>query len=278
MQGMNRNIFGNSTKTKLIFAHANGFPPLCYRPLLTRLGEQYELWAVEQRPLWQTPEDPWQTVTSWEQFSDDLIDYLEAQEIDSAVGVGHSFGATIMMYAALKRPKLFSHLVLIEPVLLPQTLLDLIYSGRYEPHLFPLVAQALKRRTQWQTRDEVWNSWRGKPLFGRFSDEALWACVNGCVEDSAEGVRLRYPISWESRIYALPPADLWARLSELTIPTLALRGEVSDTIPLEAWEQWQKLRPNATSQQLTSLGHLLPMEAPELVAQAILAYLASSLC
>ena len=267
---MKTHVFGNPTETKLIFVHANAYPPLCYLPLLTQLSEKYELWAVEQRPLWQTNEDPWQTLKSWELFSDDLINYLEKREVKSAVGVGHSFGAMVVIYAALKRPELFSQLVLIEPPILPQSLLDLIYSGHYEPHLFPMVAKALKRRTTWQTIEEVWKSWREKPLFGRFSDEALWACVEGCVENSADGVRLRYPISWESRVYALPPADIWATLQDISHPTLALRAELSDTISEEAWQAWQAIHPSITFKQFASWGHLLPMEAPREVAETVL--------
>ena len=37
----------------LLFLHANGYPPACYRPFLTRLATNAHVTAMLQRPLWE---------------------------------------------------------------------------------------------------------------------------------------------------------------------------------------------------------------------------------
>jgi hypothetical protein len=41
----------SSAGEELVFMHANGYPPDCYRPLLSRLAETYHVTAMAQRPL-----------------------------------------------------------------------------------------------------------------------------------------------------------------------------------------------------------------------------------
>ena len=58
-----------SVASTLVFAHANGYPPGAYQPLLDRLAERFRVLAPEARPLWPgaRPED----LRTWDVFVED---------------------------------------------------------------------------------------------------------------------------------------------------------------------------------------------------------------
>lgn len=270
------------------FAHANGYPPLCYRQLLEPFLSRYRVIAIEHRPLW--PEARREDVKNWYRIADDLIAFLDRWGAREIVGMGHSLGAVATMIAAVKRPDLFSHLVLIEPVLLPE---HLLFWFELMPlwmrmRLGSLVPVALKRKDRWHNKEAVFQSYRQKRVFARLSDEALWDFVhygirpiqNGAKEhktDSGEEaaareVELVYPKAWEAHIYATIP-QLWRPLRKLTHPILGIRGAESNTILPKSWQKWKQLQPQATFVEVQGTGHLVPLEEPILLAETILEWL-----
>jgi pimeloyl-ACP methyl ester carboxylesterase len=258
----------------LHFSHANAYPPGVYRALLTALAGRYRVLASHHRPLW--PGSRPQEIQDWWGIAGDLIRFFDEQNLRGVVGVGHSLGAVATMMAALKRPELFRALVLIEPVFLPQTVLDLLVAGAAldEPFEMPLVNIARRRRNWWPSRPAAFTHFRPKEVFGRWSDQALWDYVSyGMVDDETGAVRLAYPPEWEARIYALPPTGVWQLIPEISQPTLAMRGQESDTLSRPSWALWQELLPQATFQEFAAAGHLLPMELPDEVADGIRAFL-----
>lgn len=267
----------------LHFAHANGFPPGTYRRLFARFAEHYQVKAIRQRPLW--PGEPWEAYANRRVLAEDLIRMLDGIGARGVIGVGHSLGADVTIDAAAARPELFRALVLIEPVLLPHHVVGAFYAGEGPPPAaFDLIAGALKRRDRWPDHQAAFDHFRPKPAFARMDDAALWDYVNAVVGpmpvDSTESPRagpqlgLLYPREWEARIYARPSTDVWDELPTLVHPTLGLRGGATDTVTPEAWRDWRELQPAARLVELPGLGHLLPMEAPEQVADTILAFLA----
>lgn len=260
----------------LHFAHANAYPPGAYRRLLLRLADDHHVLAVSQRPLWNgsRPEE----LDSWHLFGDDLIDFFDQQGIRGSVGVGHSLGAVATMAAAVKRPELFRALVLVEPVFLSPAALRALtqHLAREGMDDFPLVKVARKRRNEWTDRQEAFQHFRSKAVFERWSDEALWDYVEyGLRRNERGNIELAYPREWEARIYATIPDDIWELLPQVTQPTLAMRGAESDTLGEEAWELWKKLQPETTFLMYQESGHLLPMEKPDSVAEAIGVFLKS---
>jgi len=292
----------------LHFAHANGFPPAAYRRFLAPLAARHQVVAIRQRPLW--PGARWEDFSDWRVLGDDLARLLDGLGARGVVGVGHSLGGVATLYAAAARPDLFRALVLIEPVFLEPARLEQLHRGDFGPvERIPIVQAALQRRERWPDRRAAFDHWRPKPVFARLSDAALWDYVEAAVgtihrarheagdpggtaagdpgEDpgtptpdegtvaAGPGVGLVYPRQWEARIYATPPADVWDLLPRVAQPTLALRGAETDTITPAAWAMWRRLQPGATFVELPGVGHLLPMEAPGRVAEAVLEFLVS---
>src|SRR3954469_17006265 len=102
-------------------AYANGFLPQTYTRALQPLFDHYNVISAHARPMWD--DCPPESLKSWSQLGDDLLQALERLTDRPVVGIGHSFGGVVTLYAALKQPERFSHLVVIDPVMLPPRLL-----------------------------------------------------------------------------------------------------------------------------------------------------------
>lgn len=265
--------FGGSGPT-LHFAHANAYPPRCYRQLLQPLTADFHIWTMEQRPLW--PDQSPQQLDSWNLFVEDLLRALDQCGFKRLIGAGHSLGAAITMMAAVQRPALFSALVLIEPVLLPPDLLEAARAYPKQAESIPLVQRARKRRNRWPDRRHAFAHFRSKSVFAALSDEALWDYVNHGLQETPEGdVVLRFPRDWEAQIYARPPLDIWQIVPQIKAPSLAIRGARSDTVGDEAWRRWQALQPAAHFTELEDAGHLAPLEQPQRMATIIRDFLST---
>jgi pimeloyl-ACP methyl ester carboxylesterase len=258
----------------LHFAHANAYPPGAYRSLLLALTRHHRVLASHHRPLW--PGSRPQEVADWGVIAGDLIHFLDQQGLRDVIGVGHSLGAVTTMMASLQRPDLFQSLVLIEPVFLPPAVLDLLAAGAAldQPYEAPLVKIARNRRRHWPTRQAAFDHFRPKKVFGRLSDDALWDYVrSGTAVDGQGGARLAYAPDWEAQIYATLPTGVWQMIPEISQPTLAMRGQASDTLSQESWALWRQLQPQLTFVEFAAAGHLLPMEMPGEVAAEIQRFL-----
>jgi pimeloyl-ACP methyl ester carboxylesterase len=258
----------------LHLAHANGFPPGAYRLLAEALAEAYHVVALPARPLW--PGSPPPEGTSWRPLADDLVQALEALEWREIVGVGHSLGGVLTLWAAIRRRDLFRAIVLVEPVILPPhwlwllRLVRLLGLERWQP----LVQGTLQRRGVWPSRQACFDHFREKAPFARWSDTALWDYVNSGTILAADGAALlRYPRQWEAHIFATTPVGIWRDAQQLRTPVLFLRGEHSDIFRPEVQARLARLLPQAHAAIVPGAGHLLPMEKPAETAAAIKAFL-----
>ena len=255
----------------LHFAHANGYPPGCYRGLLSSLRQQFRVIAIRHRPLW--PESSPEELSHWDLIAGDLLGFLKHRNEAPLIGVGHSLGAVSSLLAAARAPELFDALVLIDPVFFEPELLEELYSDPKRSARLPLIRRTLMRRNRFADRSEAFDHYRTKAVFARLPDDVLQDYVDSALRPLDDGYVLAYPREWEARVYSLPPREVWDILPTITTPTLALRGADSDTLTPAAWQLWQQRQPAATFVELPDSGHLLPLERPEQVAQIILNWL-----
>lgn len=255
----------------LHFAHANAYPPGSYRLFLNALAKNFQVLAVKHRPLWPTAQP--EEMKSWHRIADDLVAFFDQQNLRGVIGVGHSLGGVATMIAAVKRPELFSQIVLIDPVFLAPHLLAIVeerVQNQEEPFEFPMVSVAQRRRDWWSSRAAAYEHLRPKPVFAQLSDEAMWDFINyGLADDTNGGVRLAFPKVWEARIYSIPPTFIWDYVPQISQPTLAIRATDSDTLFPPAWQHWQQIQSQATFVEVPETTHLLTMEKPEQVASLI---------
>ncbi|MEZ4517204.1 MAG: alpha/beta hydrolase [Chloroflexota bacterium] len=242
--------------------HPNAYTPRTFRQFLEPLTADYHVLAARQRPLWYLSpgydqQDRPETFIEWDWdgVADDLLQFLDEQGLDTVIGVGHSLGAIATMIAARKQPERFPAIVLIEPVFLPPPILERLAENPQLSEERPIVHSAKRRSNRWSSRQAAFDRFRAKPVFGRWSDDALWDYVNeGLHEDPTTGeVILSYPREWEARFYARPPINVWDELPGLSVPTLgsALRKPIRCSLmpghcgspfsrkpPLWRWRAW----------------------------------------
>jgi pimeloyl-ACP methyl ester carboxylesterase len=256
----------------LHFAHANAYPPGCYRQFLEALSAQYHVVAMEQRPLWRG--EPPADLRGWQLFADDLIRFLQQEGQEQVIGVGHSLGAVVSMMAAVREPQLFRALVLIEPVFLPPELFEQ-GEDAFRNAFLSLVKRTRRRRNRWPSREAAFEHFRPKSVFNGLTDAALWDYIDEglCRGDDGQ-VHLRIPREWEAHIYSQPPPDVWTLLPQISQPTVAIRAADSDTLFDSAWARWQTLQPQARFVQLDAGTHLVPLEQPPALARKVLEQLA----
>lgn len=259
----------------LHLAHANGFPPGAYRLLAEALAEWSHVVALPARPLW--PGSRPESAPTWHSLADDLIQAFDRLGWRGVIGVGHSMGGVVTLWAAVRRPELFRAVVLVDPVILPPTWLWLVRLAWLLglQHRLPLVQEALRRRRTWRSRQDCYELYRRLPFFANWPDESLRAYVWAGTRQREDGlIELVYPPEWEAHLFATVPTDVWRAVPRLRVPALVIRGERSSTFRPESQARMERLLPHARFVVIPGAGHLVPMERPELVAATIREWMA----
>lgn len=249
-----------TTRPRLFFAHANGFTPGAYAPLLRPLSERYQIEAPALLPLrhGRVPSG------RWDEIAADLAPLVDAGRAPT-VGMGHSLGAVALLMLAAARPSRFSRLVLIEPPAIPAWGAALLRHAPAAIRRKSPMAEATRRRTDaWASFDEAFAHERARRWYARVDDAVLDNLLrHGLRHD--EGIwQLRFRKEWEARLYETP-TSLWPLLARHELPPLTVvRGAESTVFPAHALARWHRLRPQDTTLEVPATGHLLPLERPEL--------------
>ncbi len=257
----------------LLFAHANGYPPDCYTPLFNLL-DGYQINAIRQRPLWDESQPD--EIKDWHPLSDDLLRFMGEQKLDGTVGIGHSMGGIAILRAALREPKRFSRVILLDPVLFPPYFIrfyKVIRALNLAEQTHPLVKPAQRRRRYFKNRELILRGYRKKKIFRYFSDKALEAYVKGITCPVGDGgYELCYSADWEVQIYVTGvwrDMELWRELPNLKPPLLIIRGAETDTFYESAGNLVKKKLPSAKVVTIPKSTHLVPLEQPEMVQDEI---------
>ena len=261
--------WGGSGPT-LHFAHANGFPPGTYRKLIDELTNHHHVFSMAARPLW--PDSRPQVLRDWSPLAEDLREEIDRRGARGIVAVGHSLGAVISLLAAAADPGLFSAVVAVDPLIL--TGAHSLYWGAVKAvglgERFSLVRGARRRRELWADRGEARTTYSSKKVFAGWDPEALDDYLDAGMVDLPEGgVRLRYPREWEARIFAAAPHDLWPHLRKVSVPTLFVQGESSDTFLDAARARVEREVPGSRAVVIADSSHFVPMERPRELARVI---------
>lgn len=259
---------------ELLFLHANGYPPECYKPLLSQFAEFHHVTAMVQRPLW--PDSKPEEIDSWLPLTDDLFRYLDAHHSAPIACVGHSMGGTALLRAVLREPERFKTIVLLDPVLFPPYFVafwNIMRRLKIGERRHPFIKAARQRREQFDDLERLYQGYRRKSVFRYFDDEALRAYVKGiaCQVDNSV-YQLCYSAKWEIHVYMISiwkDMDIWHGLHKLDIPTLIVRGAETDTF----WERTGKLvkrkQPKVQVEALDKSTHLLALERPKEISNLI---------
>ena len=257
----------------LHFLHANGYPPECYQPLFGHLQKNYRVFGMKLRPLWDGANKD--ALQDWHPYSEDLLRFLSTGGAGPVIGVGHSIGGIVTLRAAMREPKKFRAVILLDPVLFVPPFMamwNIVRAVGLGGRTHPLIRTAKNRRRAFDDLDFVFERYRRRAIFRYMSDENLRAYINGITKPKADGgYELIYSPEWEAHIYltGLRDFDLWRGLSRFDAPTLIIRGAETDTFLENAEKLVKKKNPKVQIHTMQKATHLLPLEYPQEVSEII---------
>ena len=260
----------------VLMLHATGFHARCWDATVGALPEGLRVIAVDQRGHGQsTGKSP---IDSWVQFAADCEALIEHLDLRDIVGVGHSMGGHCITLTALRRPAAFRNLVLIDPVLPEPAVANVDrFAGLAGPHEHPLT----QRRNRWASWQQMFAAFENRFPYSVWQKRVLEDyCRHGLMPAPHGELQLACPPIVEASVYMRSKsARILDRLKELMLPVTILRAKYTPQEPglrvdftrSATWEGLASYFPNARDVYLPELTHFIVMQAPELVAQHIVA-------
>ena len=258
------------------FSPANGIPAASYDSFFKKLEHRFAISAMDSRGAWENIKSPDESLT-FHDYADDLINALQLNYNIPVIGVGHSLGGFITILAAIKRPELFSQIVLIDPASTPTRLANYIFQLLPKSlHLkfFSFIRGSLERRSIWDSREQFFNNYRDHKTFERFTDQALIDYAHHGLRKRSDGqYELIFSPEWESFNFR-KVGFLWDQLSALSHPILFLRAEHGSLYNDATFTKYnRRLSDNVTAITLKNTSHLMTHEQTDVVSTAVLEWL-----
>lgn len=250
--------------------HANGFCAALWAPVAERLRGHFRVFAMDARGHGDSSKPPAEpSHYHWDRFRADaqaVAEVLAARHGPLALGLGHSFGGTALMLAAVEQPGLFERLVLLDPVIFPS---DPEVRARISRSNV-LAAGARRRRHVWKSRAEAREKWASRDIFAAWQPAALDLYVAEGLADRADGgVELKCPREVEATIFENnTTVDAMERASKLQTPTVVVWA-TGGQFPREHLEHLIG-RMQCGELRAADTGHFVPMENPSLVVDEVL--------
>lgn len=268
--------FGDpATRLAALWLHATGFNAMTYQSLLAPLGLRTKIHALDLRGHGRTelPTNP-RKMKSWNQHRDDVIAFLDREAPANKVVLGgHSMGATVALLAAAARPEKVAGLVLADPVILKPSIYRWAHLMPFMRHKSPMVTQAKRRRSDFASTDEVFESYKNREAFKNWREPFLSDYILDGFDRTDDGEPDAEEQTWsllcrpefEAATFAAQRNRPWRALSIIRkkkIPITVLRPAYDSVMTKKVVERLIRKVPAAIVKDCPNTGHFLPMEAP----------------
>jgi len=222
---------------RLHFAHANGFPASSYKKLWQFFPKHFEVLAHEQFGH----DHRFPVNDNWQNQVDELIHFLQRSGDVPVYLVGHSFGGVISFLVSCQRPDLVKGLIMLDPPIMVG-LMSHVFRFLKKTPLIDRVTPSGKskiRKIHWDDHSQVLDYFKPKALFKHFDP----------VRNIPHNLNL-----FKSKLSA--PAKLFtAQHTNACFPPMVRR--------------LLKQHPSMEHQLIPGVGHMFPLERPEMTAQLI---------
>lgn len=255
----------------VLLAHATGLHAWTWLGVAAVLGETHKVWALDQRGHGTSGHPPDRTYRDWSRFALDILAVVDALELASPAGVGHSLGGGALMLAEQRRPGTFAALWCYEPIVIPPG------GGAVRAGNSNLAAISRRRRDRFDSRRAALDNFAAKPPFDRVAPGVLEAYVeHGFCDDPGGGVRLALSGAEEATVYeGAPVHDAWDHLPAMRLPVTVAGSAEGVAGPVALVEDLAGRIPGATVERFAGLSHFGPLEDPRRVGLAVAAALGS---
>jgi pimeloyl-ACP methyl ester carboxylesterase len=253
----------------ILFAHATGFLPWLWHPIIESLTPHHEAWVpyiCNYRDC-----DP-ERGLGWDVIARDIISFSVSQNIKNHLAVGHSMGATVLTIASTLFGMQPRAMILIEPIFLPEE----FYAMDIKLKDHPLASQSIKRKNSWKDETAALEYLKSKSLFAGWDEQMLHFYLQYGMEKQQEGeLKLTCSPRNEAALFmGGKSTNPWPLLKQLTCPVLVVEGEKSANKTFVDLPKAVSLLRDGRYQSVSGAGHLIPMQKPKEVAKIIKEFLA----
>ena len=187
------------------FSHSNGFPAKSY----TFFFEQLQPHPVSYVPVFGLGK--YRIGRSWRPLVQELIDHIESHHQEKVVGLGHSFGGVLTLWAALDRPDLFSQIIIMDPPIFDRRrrfFIGIAQALGLAGRIIPVAQKARRRREHFSSKEAAFEYWKPKGLFREFHPQCFQDYVeHGLKADPTRGgLTLSIPAQLEYEIFVRTPS------------------------------------------------------------------------
>jgi pimeloyl-ACP methyl ester carboxylesterase len=265
-------LYYEGEASQILFAHATGFLPWLWHPVIKQLVPQNQIWVpyiCNYREC-----DPEKGGLSWDIIAKDLSSFSRSLNIKNHLVVGHSMGATVLTIAAANYGIEPRGMILIEPIFLPEE----FYSMKATVKDHPLASKSIKRTNHWKNEEEAWAYLKSKPLFSDWDEEVLALYLKyGMEKQRAGDLKLTCTPESEAAMFMGGwSRNPWPLLDKLTCPVLVVEGEKSENKNFIDVKKAVSLLRHGKYKSVKEAGHLIPMQFPKKIAEIIKEFLAET--
>ena len=268
--------WGDRSNQTVLLLHATGFHARCWDEVIKRLPDNLHVLAVDQRCHGRSEETG--LLTNWPEHAHDIVELLEALELENVIGVGHSMGAFCMAYAGGKIPDRFARILLIDPVMMSPQMYEMRVN---EPVSFEQEHPVARRRNQWSDWREMFDRFKDRRPYNLWDKKVLEDyCRHGVLPaDQGDGYRLACPPESEASVYMSSlNHSIYDITKNVTAPVTVMRAKTrnpdEERDPLDftlspTWDGVASQFPNGRDVYLPQYTHFIPMQDPGFIANCI---------
>jgi len=258
--------WGDPGKPNVLMFHAVGMSCLIWKNAAEDLARDYHVYSFDLRGHGDTehPEGGY----TFEQIGADVASVIQKMGLEGSIGIGHSAGGMSMLIADSLVPGIIRKGVLVDTRVgdSPMALLS--------PEEQKLrIERTLQKRSIWESRDVMYEAYRGRRVFKPWTDEVFGDYIQGgtrLLEDGRVELKCK-PVVEENFYQDRRNLDTFKVLRGLGGEYLLLVGDYDGAQSVDD-AAVQHLTRETKGFQLKELGagsHFVPMEHPDLVLKAI---------
>ncbi|MFC2079889.1 alpha/beta fold hydrolase [Bacteroidota bacterium] len=236
------------------------------------LSENYEVYVIDQRNHGDSPKDD---VHTYDVMREDLREFMDQHEIDTAILMGHSMGGKTVMSFAMHYPERIISLLVID--IAPVSYIDFSLGSHTSAHHSKMIDAMLELDLKkMDSRDEVFRA-----LATNIGSERIrMFLLKNLTRDQEKNFcwKINLPVlkKYLNEIMdGLPMDEFIANGGVSGFPVAFIRGENSDYIQAKDNDTIKKLFPTAEIVSIPNSGHWVHAEQPKLLVKNVLYFLRS---
>jgi sigma-B regulation protein RsbQ len=245
----------------LVLSHGFGTDQNVWSAIVDALGKRFRIVLFDHVGQGNAPQEAFvqHRYLTLENYAHDLIEVCTALKVKDAIAVGHSMGAMVCLLASVRKPELFSRLVLISAS--PRYLDDLGYHGGMSKDDYAGVYRAIHENYS------DWVSAYAPKMMG-------------------DGHPEHFGKAFAASLAAIPPenaltiacsvlqSDYRTELPKVQAPTLIIQPNADLAVPLEVVNYLHRHIAGSELRVIDASGHLPHITSPAAVLRAMEAFLA----